>query len=86
MLSISRSLLPVVHKLKWSIQKDNMSRIIRAHTFSITNSSESLNPYNGHFHKWAELKGSSIFGESERVRLALCPDVRKMIKFYEEMA
>lgn len=85
MLSVSRSLLPVVHKLKWSIQKDNMSRIIRAHTFS-ANTSKSPHPFNGAFGVWAEVKGSSIFGESERVRLALCPDVRKMIRFYEDMA
>lgn len=86
MLSVSRSLLPVVHKLKWSIQKDNMSRIIRAHTFSAVNQSESSHPFNGGFGVWAEFKGANIFGDSERVRLALCPDVRKMIKFYEEMA
>ena len=85
-LSVSRSLLPVVHKLKWSIQKDNMSRIIRAHTFSAMNLSKSSHPFNGGFGVWAELKGINIFGDSERVRLALCPDVRKMIKFYEEMA
>lgn len=85
-LSVSRSLLPVVHKLKWSIQKDNMSRIVRAHTFSAMNSIDPPHPFNGGFGVWAELRGSSIFGESERVRLALCPDVRKMIKFYEEMA
>lgn len=84
-LSVSRSLLPVVHKLKWSIQKDNMSRIIRAHTFTV-NSNEPPHPFNGGFGMWAELKGSGIFGESERVRLALCPDVRKMVKFYEDMA
>ncbi|KAG8219547.1 hypothetical protein J3R82DRAFT_497 [Butyriboletus roseoflavus] len=85
-ISVSRSLLPVVHKLKWSIQKDNMSRIIRAHTFGAINLSETSHPFNGGFGMWAELKGTNIFGDSERVRLALCPDVRKMIKFYEAMA
>lgn len=85
-LSVSRSLLPVVHKLKWSIQKDNTSRVIRAHTFSSMNPSEFVHPFAGGFGTWAELKGTYIFGDSERVRLALCPDVRKMIKFYEEMA
>lgn len=85
-LSVSRSLLPVVHKLKWSIQKDNMSRVIRAHTSGAMNLSDPSHPFNGSFGMWAELKGATIFGDSERVRLALCPDVRKMIKFYEEMA
>ena len=86
MLSVSRSLLPVVHKLKWSIQKDNMSRIVRTHTFSAMYSSESCHPFGGGFGMWAELKGANIFGDSERVRLALCPDVKKMINFYEQMA
>lgn len=63
-----------------------MSRIIRAHTFSAMNLSESSHSFNGGFGVWAELQGINIFGDSERVRLALCPDVRKMIKFYEEMA
>ncbi|KAH0838058.1 hypothetical protein J3R83DRAFT_6298 [Lanmaoa asiatica] len=87
-LSVSRSLLPVVHNLKWSIQKDNMSRVIRAHTFGAMNLSKPSHPFKGGFGTWAELKGANIniFGDSERVRLALCPDVRKMIKFYEEMA
>ncbi|KAF8445632.1 hypothetical protein L210DRAFT_2921265 [Boletus edulis BED1] len=85
MLSISRSLLPMVHKLKWSIQKDNMSRIVRSHTFSAMHS-ESPHPFNGGFGTWVEFKGANIFGDSERVRLALCPDVRKMIRFYEKMA
>jgi len=85
-LSVSRSLLPVVHKLKWSIQKDNMSRIVRTHTSSAMNLCASSHPFNGSFGKWAEFKGVNIFGDSERVRLALCPDVRKMIKFYEGMA
>ncbi|KAG6380916.1 hypothetical protein JVT61DRAFT_5308 [Boletus reticuloceps] len=85
MLSISRSLLPMVHKLKWSIQKDNMSRVVRSHTFSAMHS-ESPHPFNGGFGTWVELKGANIFGDSERVRLALCPDVRKMIQFYEKMA
>ncbi|KAG9314097.1 hypothetical protein JVU11DRAFT_4878 [Chiua virens] len=84
-ISVSRTLLPVVHKLKWSIQKDNMSRIIRPHTSGAMNLSEPTHPFNGNFGAWVELKGTNIFGESERVRLALCPDVRKMIKFYEEL-
>lgn len=63
-----------------------MSRVVRAHAFGAIDLGEPSHPFNGGFGMWAELKGANIFGDSERVRLALCPDVRKMIKFYEEMA
>ncbi|KAI6135558.1 hypothetical protein F5141DRAFT_995598 [Pisolithus sp. B1] len=89
-LSISRTLLPVVHQLKWSIQKDRMARIIRgsmcgmmASGFGPKGTSRS---HPGCFGAWIECHGQNIFGESERLRLALCPDVRKIIQFYEKMA
>ncbi|KAF9225511.1 hypothetical protein BS17DRAFT_778689 [Gyrodon lividus] len=85
-LSVSRSLLPVVRQLKWCIQKDNMAKIIRATTYSARGGNDAFRPFNNGFGAWVELKGPNIFGDSERVRLALCPDVRKMIKFYEAMA
>ncbi|KIJ66245.1 hypothetical protein HYDPIDRAFT_109239 [Hydnomerulius pinastri MD-312] len=87
-LSFSRSLLPVVRQLKWSIQKDNMARIIRASTCGLIGGSVAKgasHPFNSAFGAWVELKGQNIFGDTERVRLALCPDVGKMIRFYEDM-
>ncbi|KAE9398487.1 hypothetical protein BT96DRAFT_882966 [Gymnopus androsaceus JB14] len=72
-LRISRSLLPVMRKLKWSIQKDNLSKKIRDGTvYSI--------PI---FCKWLESRGKGIVHDDERVRLAICPDVRKKVGFYE---
>ncbi|KAG6337065.1 hypothetical protein ID866_2018, partial [Astraeus odoratus] len=88
-LSISRTLLPVVHKLKWSLQKDRMARVIRRSMCgAIANGAGKgpLSPYSAGFGAWIERHGQSIFGDTERVRLALCPDVRKMIQFYESMS
>ncbi|KIJ22044.1 hypothetical protein PAXINDRAFT_165348 [Paxillus involutus ATCC 200175] len=85
-LSVSRSLLPVVRRLKWCIQKDNMAKIIRTSTCSARRGNDAFRPFNSSFGAWVELRGPNIFGDSERLRLALCPDVRKMIKFYEAMA
>lgn len=89
-LSISRSLLPVVHRLKWSIQKDRMARIIRRSMCGMMasgiGSKGASHSHSDRFGAWIECHGQNIFGESERLRLALCPDVRKMIQFYERMA
>ncbi|KAF9245826.1 hypothetical protein BU15DRAFT_85506 [Melanogaster broomeanus] len=85
-LSVCRSLLPVLRQLKWCIQKDNMARIIRDSACGAMGASDASRPFNSTFGAWIETKGPNIFGDSERTRLALCPDVRKMIKFYEAMA
>ncbi|KAJ4485791.1 hypothetical protein J3R30DRAFT_3655136 [Lentinula aciculospora] len=74
-LHVSRSLLPVMRKLKWSIQKDNLSRKIKDGTAKI----ESLEVFCG----WLESRGKGIVQDNERVRLAICPDVRKKVGFYE---
>ncbi|KAH7925169.1 hypothetical protein BV22DRAFT_1011691, partial [Leucogyrophana mollusca] len=74
-LSVSRSLLPVVRQLKWSIQKDKLAKIVRG---------GNCGPVAvGGVGTWIELKGQSIIRDSERVRLALCPDVRKIVRLYE---
>lgn len=37
------------------------------------------------FGEWCELKGRNIVEDGERVRLAICPDVKKTVWFYEEL-
>ncbi|KAF8899046.1 hypothetical protein BD779DRAFT_1486764 [Infundibulicybe gibba] len=65
---VSRSLLPVMRQLKWSRQRDQLAKVIRdAPGFTV----------------WLETRGHAVLEESERVRLATCPDIRKMIAFYE---
>ncbi|KAJ7754951.1 hypothetical protein DFH07DRAFT_868476 [Mycena maculata] len=70
-LSISRSLLPVMRKLKWSLQRDKLAKMVRdgSGIFGVG--------------KWLEGNGRHIVHEGERVRLAICPDIRKIVGFYE---
>ena len=34
---------------------------------------------------WIEAKGKGIIQDGERVRLALCPGIRKIVEFYEAL-
>ncbi|KIY73478.1 hypothetical protein CYLTODRAFT_416851 [Cylindrobasidium torrendii FP15055 ss-10] len=71
-ISISRRLLPVVHNLKWSLKKDELARVTR-------NGGRFVG-----FPEWLATRGQGIIHDSERVRLALCPDVKRMACAYEE--
>ncbi|KAJ6609374.1 hypothetical protein B0H10DRAFT_2064601 [Mycena sp. CBHHK59/15] len=71
-LSVSRSLLPVMRKLKWSLQRDKLAKMVR--DGSILG-----------FGKWMEGNGRRVVHEGERVRLAICPDIRKIVGFYEDL-
>ncbi|KZW00557.1 hypothetical protein EXIGLDRAFT_761637 [Exidia glandulosa HHB12029] len=66
---IARSLLPVMRKLKFAIQRDVLSRQVRA---------------RGGVSAWLESSGRGL--ETERVRLAVCPGVRKVVRFWEGLA
>ncbi|KAJ7103213.1 hypothetical protein B0H15DRAFT_200780 [Mycena belliarum] len=68
-LSISRLLLPVMRKLKWSLQRDKLAKMVRDDSGILG------------VGKW--LEGNPIVHEGERVRLAICPDIRKIVGFYE---
>ncbi|KAK7063945.1 hypothetical protein R3P38DRAFT_2821383 [Favolaschia claudopus] len=72
-LSISRSLLPIVRKLKWSLQRDKLAKQVRdgSGIFGVG--------------KWLEGR-MHILHEGERVRLAICPDVKRIVGMYEGMA
>ncbi|KAJ7193288.1 hypothetical protein GGX14DRAFT_478241 [Mycena pura] len=74
-LSISRALLPIMRKLKWSLQRDTFARMVRD------------GPGSGlrGMGKWLESR-RHIVHESERVRLAICPDIRKIVGFYESLS
>lgn len=77
--SISRSLLPVVRKLKWCIRRDELSKMVRARSFDGGSCKrKSLD--------WFEGSGHGLWKEHERVRLAICPGVRQFIRFFEGVA
>ncbi|KAG7099647.1 hypothetical protein E1B28_001473 [Marasmius oreades] len=71
---ISRLLLPVMHKLKWSFQRDRLARVIR-----------EKGQVSGEVAKWINEKGKGILQEGERVRLALCPDMRRKVGIFESL-
>ncbi|KAJ6502662.1 hypothetical protein DFH09DRAFT_1335808 [Mycena vulgaris] len=73
-LSISRSLLPVMRKLKWSLQRDKLAKMVRDGS-GILGVSKWLDSGNGRH----------LVHEGERVRLAICPDIRKIVGFYEDL-
>ncbi|KAJ7170205.1 hypothetical protein C8R46DRAFT_896150 [Mycena filopes] len=73
-LSISRSLLPIIRKLKFSLQRDKLARMVR-------DGSGILG-----VNKWLEGRAHIVHDSAERVRLAICPpDVRKIVGFYEAL-
>lgn len=83
-LSISRSLLPVMRQLKWSIQRDRLAQVVRDGA-SGTVGSKNTGGEQGSIAAWFESRGRGIVEDGERVRLALCPSVRKMVGFYEKL-
>jgi len=83
-LSISRTLLPIMHQLKWSIQRDRLAKVVRD-AASVGGTSSADLEGGGGLAAWIEAKGKGIIHDGERVRLALCPSVRKMVGFYEAL-
>ncbi|KAJ7610803.1 hypothetical protein FB45DRAFT_804190 [Roridomyces roridus] len=69
-LRISRSLLPVMRQLKFSLQRDKLARLVR-------DGSGMLG-----VGKWIENNGR-VVRDGERVRLAICPNVRQIASIYE---
>jgi hypothetical protein len=87
-LSVSRSLLPRIRKLKWAIQRDTFALAARTgsvlHLASADPGIYDLSRLR--LGKWIEAKGQAVMQDNERVRLAICPDVRKIIGHYEQLS
>lgn len=77
--NMARSLQPVVHKLKWSLQRDRLAKLIKNNSCSITGSKAG-------FGAWLESTARHIIQDGEKVRLAICPDIRQRVVFYERLA
>ncbi|KAJ7070726.1 hypothetical protein C8F01DRAFT_1107491 [Mycena amicta] len=71
--NVAGSLLPIVRKLKWSLRRDTLAKMVRDKSGIL-----SVN-------KWLEGK-PHLLQEGERVRLAICPDVRKMVGIFEKLS
>ena len=73
-----------MRQLKWSIQRDRLARIVRdgpcvGGTTSADNQGGGMLAASA----WIEANGKGILHDGERVRLALCPGIKKIIGFYE---
>jgi len=73
---ISRRLLPVIARLKWSMKRDGLARRVRGS--SVRGSDEPR--------WWIEGSGRMLIHEGERIRLAVCPGVRKFVNFFEQLS
>ncbi|KAF8910174.1 hypothetical protein CPB84DRAFT_1834184 [Gymnopilus junonius] len=75
-MNVARSLLPVVHKLKWSIQRDKLAKVFKDSGMRV-GLGAWLEGGNGSARK--------LLPEDEKVRLAVCPDIRKTLGFFERL-
>jgi len=96
---VSRTLLPTIRNLRWSLKRDQVSRVVRGASGigalfarrGSTYGGSDVTPDRG-VAKWIEKQGPRMIPDSssglevERTRLALCPDVGKIIKFYEGLS
>jgi hypothetical protein len=78
---VSRSLLPVIVRLKWSMARDQISRSVR-----VRPPAKGLVNDEKNFKRWLEGKGYALLRENERVRLAICPGIKKLVGFYETLS
>ncbi|KAH7104910.1 hypothetical protein BKA62DRAFT_429451 [Auriculariales sp. MPI-PUGE-AT-0066] len=71
-LRIARALLPVVRKLKFARQCDELSRQVRADGGPKVDA-------------WLQRNAARMPFESERVRLAMCPPTQRIVQFWESL-
>lgn len=75
--SVAPTLIPVMRRLKWSIQRDRIARFVK---------DRSVMEGHGGAVAWLENKGRFVTsGEHERVRLAVCPGIKGILRFYENL-
>ncbi|EED80882.1 predicted protein [Postia placenta Mad-698-R] len=76
--AISPSLIPTMRKLKWSLQRDRLAKLVKARSDLVR---------NGGVVTWLEGRGKTVMRkENERVRLALCPGISSIVQFYEGLS
>ena len=95
---VSRTLLPTIRNLRWSLKRDQVSRVVRGASgigalFARRGSTDDgSDTSNRGVAMWIEKQGPKLIPDSssglqvERTRLALCPDVGKIIRFYEGLS
>ncbi|KAL7285075.1 hypothetical protein PYCCODRAFT_1436872 [Trametes coccinea BRFM310] len=75
---VSAPLVSTVRRLRWALQRDRLARLVKDRCELVK---------NGGVVAWLEGKGrSALTRENERVRLALCPGIKEIVKFYEGLS
>lgn len=76
-----------MRQLKWSIQRDRLAQMVRDGASGIVGGKAHADDQSesGSIAAWFEARGKGIVQDGERVRLALCPGIRKIVGFYEEL-
>ena len=74
----SPRLLPAVRSLKWSIRKDTFARMVRERENNCSSGASGAM-------SWFEGRGRGLWKENERIRLAICPGVGKIVRFFESI-
>ena len=76
-LNVARSLLPTMRKLKWCLQRDRLAKVFKVSGVSLG------------IGAWLDDGGDSVrrkvVQEGEKLRLAVCPNIRTKVGFYERL-
>lgn len=72
-----------MRQLKWCIQRDALAKVVRG-----DHSANAITGKRSKFDigRWVEQTGEGIVRDVERVRLAICPDVSRLIQLYERIS
>ncbi|KAI0334080.1 hypothetical protein GY45DRAFT_1318952 [Cubamyces sp. BRFM 1775] len=75
---VSAPLVSTVRRLRWALQRDRLARLVKDRCEMVK---------DGGIVAWLEGKGRvALWRENERVRLAVCPGIKGIVKFYEGLA
>ena len=75
-LNVARSLLPTMRKLKWCLQRDRLAKV-----FKVSGVSVGI----GAWLDRRDSEGRKVVQEDEKLRLAVCPNIRTKVRFYERL-
>ncbi|EIW64170.1 uncharacterized protein TRAVEDRAFT_61880 [Trametes versicolor FP-101664 SS1] len=75
---VSARLVSTVRRLRWALQRDRLARFVKDRSEMVE---------KGGAVAWLESTGrAALWRENERVRLAVCPGIKGIVKFYEQLA
>lgn len=75
-LNVARSLLPTMRKLKWCLQRDRLAKV-----FKVSGVPVGI----GAWLDRRDSEGRKVVKEGEKVRLAVCPNIKTKVRFYERL-